>query len=94
MPGQLTEAVKAERSRILLQMSARRKEAFEESLIGSEREILIEEPCPEKGRDWFAGHTPEYVRMTVCAPGASAGDLIRIRVDRENLPEAEEGDGR
>ena len=90
MPGQLTEAVKAGRSRVLLEMSARHKAAFEEGLLGSEREILIEEPCPEKGRDWFSGHTPEYVRLAVPAPGAAAGDLIRVRVSRENLPEAAE----
>ncbi len=85
MPGQLTEAVKARRSRELLEMSARHQAAFEDGLIGREREILVEEACPARGEGFFMGHTPEYVRLAVLAPDAKAGDLIRVCVGRENL---------
>ncbi|MBO4873243.1 MAG: tRNA (N(6)-L-threonylcarbamoyladenosine(37)-C(2))-methylthiotransferase MtaB [Lachnospiraceae bacterium] len=85
MPDQIPEAVKAKRSAGLLALHAANKAAFERGLIGREREVLLEEPVPEKGEDFWTGFTPEYVRLTVKAPGARQGDLLTVTVGEEML---------
>ena len=85
MPDQIPEAVKAARSARLLELNAANKAAFERGLIGREREVLLEEPVPERGEAYWTGFTPEYVKLTVEAPGARQGELRRVTVTEEML---------
>ena len=70
MPGQLSRAVKEDRTRQLITAGAVLQEAYESRLIGSECEILVEE-CLEGKPDLpevlLAGYTPEYVRILASA---------------------------
>ena len=64
MPGQITEAVKAGRSRILQEMTVRQAAAYRKSFIGEEEEILPEEHITEK----------EILRRTQMAYGKKRDD--------------------
>ena len=65
MPGQLTDAVKAGRSAVLLSMEARQSKEYRASYIGKEVEILTEEKKEIGGKTFWIGHTPAYVKAAV-----------------------------
>lgn len=78
MPGQLTRAVKEERTRRLIQLGRELASRYHRSLLGTVQEIPVE----EDGR----GYTANYV--TCYVPGALPGELVRARItgwDAEGL---------
>ena len=80
MSGQLTEAVKSERSDVLEEKNLRHKRKFMEEVIGSEEEILTEESKEIDGEVYTIGHTKNYIMMAV--KGAYDGNiLLKGKVD-------------
>ncbi len=65
MDGQLTEAQKAERSNILLELERTMSRSYRERFLGSEVEVLLEEKKEIDGRNYWIGHTPQYVRIAL-----------------------------
>ncbi len=65
MPDQLTEAVKEERSRKMLELHQQRSREYEEGLLGKNLEVLLEEKEEISGETWYVGHTREYVKAAV-----------------------------
>ena len=65
MDGQLTEAQKAERSNILLELERTMSRSCRERFLGSEVEVLLEEKKEIDGRNYWIGHTPQYVRIAL-----------------------------
>ena len=61
MPGQHDNATKERRSREAIAVAEEMNRAFRESLLHSRQEVLFEEE--ENG--YFAGHTPNYVKVYV-----------------------------
>ena len=83
MPGQLTEAVKHERSKVLDEFDRSNHRAYMESFIGEREEILVESEEEIDGRKYFTGLTKRYVQVAVPAeelPGASAVNSL-VKVD-------------
>ena len=73
MPGQLTNAQKSDREKILLQMTAQRKKLFEEAFLDAEPvEVLFEENSQ--------GYTREYIRVQCNSPGIREGDILKGRI--------------
>lgn len=62
MEGQVDEAVKAARSDALIRAGARMSAEYRKSLLGREREVLMEEKLVIGGVEYLAGHTREYVK--------------------------------
>ncbi|MCC8080737.1 MAG: tRNA (N(6)-L-threonylcarbamoyladenosine(37)-C(2))-methylthiotransferase MtaB [Lachnospiraceae bacterium] len=75
MDGQITEAVKTERSRILLDLSAKLKEQFVSWYEGRQVEVLFEETVTINGKNFQEGFTPEYVKT-----GIYTDELLRNRI--------------
>ncbi|MBO7514970.1 MAG: tRNA (N(6)-L-threonylcarbamoyladenosine(37)-C(2))-methylthiotransferase MtaB, partial [Lachnospiraceae bacterium] len=67
MAGQLTEAVKAARSDVLMEMSERHSQAYRASFAGETMAILVEETLQIEGRDYYVGFTENYIRVAVPA---------------------------
>lgn len=65
MDGQLTEAQKAERSNILLELERTMSRSYRERFLGCEVEVLLEEKKEIAGRNYWIGHTPQYVRIAL-----------------------------
>lgn len=65
MKEQVPEEIKAKRSDILFDDLAPMNHAFLEWYIGKEAEVLMEEKVTFSGKDYFLGHTKEYVKIAV-----------------------------
>lgn len=69
MDGQLTEAVKKERARILIELDAEISKQYRASFIGKEQTVLLEEEKEIGKETYFAGHTERYLKVAVKAAG-------------------------
>ena len=67
LPGQNTEAVKAARSDVLLEICDKNREDFLKARMDREVEMLIEEERVIDGRRMYVGHTKEYIQAAVDA---------------------------
>ncbi|MFR1831715.1 MAG: tRNA (N(6)-L-threonylcarbamoyladenosine(37)-C(2))-methylthiotransferase MtaB [Lachnospiraceae bacterium] len=65
MPDQVPEEVKSQRSSILLDLERAMSLRYRKSFLGKECCILLEDEVTLEGRQYYIGHTPEYVRMAV-----------------------------
>ncbi len=65
MDGQITEQVKTERSKALLNLSVMLKEQFVSWYEGRQVEVLFEDSVLLNGRNFQEGFTPEYVKTGV-----------------------------
>ncbi len=74
MPGQLTEAVKAQRSDVLEKINGIHMKKFMTAVLDSKEEILTEEQLIIGGRTYTLGHTKNYIMMAV--EGAYEKNLI------------------
>ena len=61
MPGQHPNYVKEQRSREAIAVSEAMSCAYRQALVGTQQQILFEQP--EEG--WFTGHAPNYVKVYV-----------------------------
>lgn len=73
MPEQIGEAVKAERSYILQQISADVRAKVIAKFKGQQVEILLEKPV---SKFLFTGYTREYIPVLLHAPGHNQGDIV------------------
>ena len=65
MDGQLTEAVKAERSKELQCRNEKDSEAYRQRHLGKEMEALLEEQKMINGKTYMVGYTREYIQVAV-----------------------------
>lgn len=80
MDGQLTEAVKAQRSDKMLELHEIRAKEYEEAMIGKELELLLEEEIEIDGTQWYVGHSREYVRAVIKKSDAhKVNDLVAAK---------------
>ena len=63
MEDQVPDEVKTARSSVLLELSRRKQAAYEEKLIGTTVEVLMEETVMRGGELYETGHTKEYVKI-------------------------------
>ncbi len=65
MPNQIPEAVKKERSRILIELGKEHQSAYMKQFLGQELEVLFEEQQELDGTMYWVGHTMEYLKAAV-----------------------------
>ena len=65
MKDQITEKVKKERSKILLDLALKDSEKFREQFIGKTTEVLIEEIRELDGKKYYTGFNKEYIRFYI-----------------------------
>lgn len=70
MEGQVDEKVKTQRSAILLELENKMSKEYRQQHIGKTEEVLIEEIVSEKGKDYFMGFTPDYIRVKIACDTA------------------------
>lgn len=63
MENQVPEEIKTRRSNELLNLGRQKQEAYEEALIGTVQEVLIEEEILRGGERYQTGHTRQYVKI-------------------------------
>ncbi len=77
MTGQLSEQVKIRRSARLQQVEMCASKEFRDFYIGKETEVLFEEKKQIAGKEYWVGHTREYVKTAV---SARTGDNLSNRL--------------
>jgi tRNA-2-methylthio-N6-dimethylallyladenosine synthase len=78
LPGQVSEAVKAERLALLQALLERQARAFTTGLVGTTLPVLLEKPGRKPGQ--LVGRTPYLQPIHLDAAGAAIGDLVMATV--------------
>ena len=81
MKDQVPEQVKAERSKVLIALSEEKQSHFEEELLGTTQEVLMEEAIERDGEVWQIGHTKEYVKIGYKTDENLANQLINVEIE-------------
>ena len=65
MKGHVPEEVKTRRSNVLLEMTARHRQAYEDSYLGCREEVLLEEQVVHEGESYYQGYTRHYIKVLI-----------------------------
>lgn len=83
MGGQLTEAQKAVRSDKMLALNEEHAREYEESMLGREQKVLLEEEVEINGELWYTGHSKEYIKTAVKKQDSyGVNDIVTVKADR------------
>ncbi|MCR4841690.1 MAG: tRNA (N(6)-L-threonylcarbamoyladenosine(37)-C(2))-methylthiotransferase MtaB [Eubacterium sp.] len=85
MDGQLTEKEKKDRVRRLSETVASCRRAYEDSLVGSEASVLVEEEITRDGQSCFKGHCPRYLEVAVTGGDAVPGQIVTGTLSRGDI---------
>lgn len=83
MEDQVAEQVKTERSNILLELNKRKQMAYEEALLGTTQEVLIEEEVIYNGEKYQTGHTREYVKIRQKFAKNEINHLVNVEIKNQ-----------
>lgn len=81
MEDQISEQVKAKRSALMISLGERKRQAYEESFIGSEVEVLVEEPDTINRKEVQTGHTKEYIKVALESGEDLRNQIVKVRID-------------
>lgn len=81
MENQVPEQIKAERSAQLIELGAKKQEAYEKEMVGKDVEILVEEPAQINGKEVQAGHTKEYIKVALESDENLQNQIVKARID-------------
>ena len=83
MKDQVPDQIKAVRSAELIELSHRKQAAYEERLIGTTQEVLIEEKIMRNEEELQIGHTKEYVKIGVKNPNNLINQLVNVEIENQ-----------
>lgn len=81
MENQVPEQIKAERSAQLIELGAKKQEAYEKEMVGKDVEILVEEPAQINGKEVQVGHTKEYIKIALESDENLQNQIVKARID-------------
>ena len=84
MENQVSEQVKAQRSALMISLGEKKRRAYEESFVGSEVEVLVEEPDVIDGRKVQTGHTTEYIKVALESGADLRNQIVKVRIDNDS----------
>ena len=84
MENQVSEQVKAQRSALMISLGEKKRRAYEESFVGSEVEVLVEEPDMIDGRKVQTGHTKEYIKVALESGEDLKNQIVKVRIDNDS----------
>jgi len=84
MPGQVPDGIKTKRSNELLAIEKIQSQQFRKGYLGREAEILTEEIKEINEKNYFLGHTADYVKVAIPVEGnehrLQENVLIKVQV--------------
>ena len=83
MPEQVDEQVKAERSARLIALGQTKRKVYEQSFIGKEVEVLVEEDVLIDGKMMQTGHTKEYMKIALEKKENLKNCVIKVQIDSD-----------
>ena len=81
MQDQVPEPVKAARSKVLLELNEKKRAAYEERLIGTTQEVLMEEQMEIDGIICQVGHTKEYVKIAYETEENLSNQIVDVEIE-------------
>lgn len=81
MDGQVPDSVKTKRSALLLELGKKKQWEYEEKLLGTTREVLMEEVVVIGGETWQVGHTKEYVKIGRKTEEDLSNQLVNVEIE-------------
>ena len=81
MKEQIPEQVKAARSKALLELNEKKRMAYEERLVGTTQEVLMEEALEINGKIWQVGHTKEYVKIAYETTENLSNQIVNVEIE-------------
>lgn len=78
MPGQLSDKVKAARSDVLFHIEQAQSYRFRSDYIGKDVEILWEDKRMIEGREYWVGHTGDYIKVAVPAGEKELSNTLSV----------------
>ena len=76
MPGQITNAIKKERSSKLIAMGNLKTKEYRQAHIGKTLDILFEEKATIAGEEYFIGFSREYIKCAIKAENNDYSNVI------------------
>ena len=83
MKDQVPDQIKAARSAELLELNRKKQAIYEERLLGTTQEVLIEEKIVHDGEELQIGHTKEYVKIGVKNPNNLINQLVNVEIENQ-----------
>ena len=83
MKDQVPDQIKAARSTELLELNRKKQAVYEERLLGTTQEVLIEEKIVRDGEELQIGHTKEYVKIGVKNPNNLINQLVNVEIENQ-----------
>lgn len=80
MEGQVPEDVKTRRSSELLELGERKRRAYEELLVGTVQEVLMEEAVETADGIYQVGYTKEYVKVGQKTEENLVNEIINVEI--------------
>ncbi len=80
MEGQVPEQVKTARSSTMIALGKKKKQEYEEQMLGRTVEVLMEEVVSLEGEVWQTGHTREYVKVRRKYEENLTNQLINVEI--------------
>ena len=81
MENQVPEEVKTRRSKVMLELGRRRQRAYEQALIGTTQEVLVEEAVETADGIYQVGHTREYVNIGQKTSETLVNRIINVEIE-------------
>ena len=80
MPDQIPEAVKKERSQMLIELGRKHQQEFMETFLGEKKEVLFEEQQEIDGKLYWTGHTMEYLKVAMLSEENLSNQLLQVNL--------------
>lgn len=80
MPNQIEEKEKSRRSERLIQVGMELTKKYRESFIGQKEFVLFEEIKKIDGREYYAGHTRNYIEVAMESKDDVSGKVIEVKI--------------
>ena len=84
MQDQVDEQTKAKRSTLMIELGERKRKAYENSFIGKEVEVLVEEEAVICGRTVQVGHTKEYIKIALDTKENLRNCIVNVQIDNDS----------
>lgn len=83
MEHQVPEEIKTARSNVLLELNEKKQKAFEQKLIGTTAEVLMEEAILRDGEVFQVGHTKEYVKVATKTETDLSNQIVNVLIEND-----------
>ncbi|MGN0355370.1 MAG: tRNA (N(6)-L-threonylcarbamoyladenosine(37)-C(2))-methylthiotransferase MtaB [Muricoprocola sp.] len=76
MEGQIPEEIKTQRSHVLLALNEKNRRLYQEKFVGKKVEVLFEESLEIDGKEYYSGHSKEYLKVVRPSEGKNLSNKI------------------